>query len=93
MENKELLTKVLDTVKNEISTNAYNTWFKVISLERDSNGKIIIYAANEFASDWIRKNYSAIIHNTVKIQFAEDVDILITSKSDKNSTNSFASFL
>ncbi|WP_158318810.1 DnaA N-terminal domain-containing protein [Robertmurraya kyonggiensis] len=61
MENNKLWYEILESVKSEISPKAYNTWFKNTSLEIKENNSLVIYAANEFASDWVRKNYFTLI--------------------------------
>lgn len=80
MNNDELWRNVTVTIGSEIGQNVVNTWFKNSSIEGDQNNKLIVYVENEFASDWVRHNYSKLIQTHAEKLLDSKVEILITSK-------------
>jgi chromosomal replication initiator protein len=93
MENNTLLIKILEVVQSEISTKAFNTWFKEISLGVNGDNKLTIYVANEFASDWIRKNYYQLLQTTAENLIDNKVELIITSKNNEEASDTIASLL
>jgi chromosomal replication initiation ATPase DnaA len=72
--------KLIVSIESEIGQNAANTWFKGSSIELDQNNKLIVYLENQFASDWVRHNYSKLIQTATEELLDSKVEILITSK-------------
>ena len=65
-EIQELWNEVLETIKKELSPQAYNSWFsqtKVVKL--DGNG-LIISAPGDFCKDWLEKHYTEFIKDVLK---------------------------
>lgn len=93
MRNNKLWEEMLDLIKLEISPNAFNTWFKGTSLEIKEENNLIVYAGNEFASDWIRKNYSKLIKSSAEKILEKEVDLKITSKNDEEASETIGFFL
>jgi chromosomal replication initiation ATPase DnaA len=82
MNNEELWSNIKASIESKIGENATNTWFKSSSIDLDHNNKLIIYLENQFASDWVRHNYSSLIRTTADELLNSNVEILITSKKD-----------
>ncbi|WP_456278809.1 DnaA N-terminal domain-containing protein [Bacillus sp. AK128] len=93
MENNTLLEKILEAVKSDISPKAFNTWFKSTSLEVKGDNNLIIYVANEFASDWVRKNYFKLLQTTAENLLKKKVEVIITSKNNEEASDTIASLL
>lgn len=93
MDNNELLEKVLEVIKLEISKKAFNTWFKDTSLVLRDNETLVIYVANEFASDWVRKHYFNLLHATAKNILNKEVGLIISSKNTEEASSTIASLL
>jgi chromosomal replication initiation ATPase DnaA len=82
MNNEELWNNIKASIESEIGEIAANTWFKSSSMELDQNNKLIVYLENQFASDWVRHNYSKLIQISAEKLLDSRVEILITSKRD-----------
>jgi chromosomal replication initiation ATPase DnaA len=82
MNNEELWSNIKASIESQIGENATNTWFKSSSIELDLNSKLIVYLENQFASDWVRHNYSTLIQTVAEELLDTNVEILITSKKD-----------
>lgn len=93
MENNKLWGEILEEVKLEISPKAFNTWFKSTSIEITENNCLVIYVANEFASDWVRKNYFTLIHTAAKKILEKKVKVIITSKNNEEASDTIASLI
>lgn len=93
MENNKLWGEILEVVKSEISPKAFNTWFKTTSFEIKENNSFIIYVANEFASDWIRKNYFTLIHAAAEKVLEKEVKVIITSKNNLEASDTMVSLI
>ena len=93
MENNKLWREILEVVKSEISPKAFNTWFKSTSIEIKENNSLIICLANEFASDWVRKNYFTLIHTAAEKILEKEVNVIITSKNNEEASDTIASLI
>lgn len=70
---------MLHYIKDEINPNAFNTWFKNTSLKINGDGEITVFAGNDFAADWISKNYNSIIQSAADKAFAKKMQVSIRS--------------
>jgi chromosomal replication initiation ATPase DnaA len=82
MNNEELWSNIKASIESQIGENTTNTWFRSSSIDLDLNNKLIVYLENQFASDWVRHNYSSLIQSTAEELLDSTVEILITSKKD-----------
>jgi chromosomal replication initiator protein len=63
----EIWLKTLDILKNELSTQSYNTWLKGTNLTSINNSTVVINVPNEFVLDWIKSRYYNLIKNTLSL--------------------------
>jgi len=65
---KEFTYKFLSLIKERISEEEFNSWFKSLLIENiDFNNKVItIIAPSNFNSEWLQNNYSELIEKTLK---------------------------
>ena len=84
--NIKLWEEILVEVKSEISEKAFNTWFQNSSLDTTEDS-LFINVANEFAADWVRKNYSMILQSAAEKILNKKIEIIITSKKEEESIN------
>lgn len=81
MKLSNLEEKIISCIQLEISEKAYKTWFKNVSIQNLENHTLIIQADNEFAADWIRKNYSEMIQRIAEELVNHQIELKIISKS------------
>ncbi|MFE7064251.1 DnaA N-terminal domain-containing protein [Sutcliffiella sp. NPDC057660] len=83
MDKLQLWNKVLEIIRKEISEKAFTTWFKNTGIKSLTDDEIVIYATNDFAADWVRKNYSQLIGRSSSAILNKEMKISITSKSSE----------
>lgn len=59
--SKEILSKVLDSLKTKVSEFNYNNWFITSQWSLDDARKVTILVPNKFVRDWIMENYLEVI--------------------------------
>ena len=64
MDNNKLWEKFLGTIRAELSSQAYQTWFESINLLSIENKEITIEVPNRFHYEWLDSKYDALIKNT-----------------------------
>ena len=73
MENKkELWKKILKIVKEELSSQAYNSWFSQTKIIEFSENSLIISATGDFCKDWLEKHYTGFIKDILKMIIGSD---------------------
>ena len=87
----ELMNKVKDFIKEEITTISYNTWIKQLEIYEITNTKIIISTATSFQKDFLDGKYFDLISNAFKYFTNSDKSLEIvaldTIKKVQPSTN------
>ena len=58
--------KCLKYIKNELSDQAYSTWFEGITLTNLSLEELTIQVPNKFHYEWIEEKYRHLIDNAIK---------------------------
>lgn len=61
-----LWNRVLDSLKDEVNTHIYNTWFGPLEPRKLNGENLILEAPDSFIRDWIEENYMSTL--TRKIQ-------------------------
>ncbi|MET3195220.1 DnaA N-terminal domain-containing protein [Gottfriedia sp. OAE603] len=87
MEINTLRSELINDLEMNISSNELNTWFKNIELDLINDNELIIYAENEFASDWIRMKYSNHIQSSIDKILEKNVINKVTIKCSEKVTN------
>ena len=65
-EIEELWNKILETIKKELSPQAYNSWFSKTKVVKFRENELIISAPGDFCKDWLEKHYSDFIKDILK---------------------------
>jgi len=78
MENKkELWNNILKIVKEELSPQAYNSWFSQTKIIEFSENSLIISAPGYFCKDWLEKHYTGFIKDILKMIIGSDDNLKI----------------
>jgi len=65
-EIEELWNKILETIKKELSPQAYNSWFSQTKVVKFDETELIISAPGDFCKDWLEKHYAIFIKDILK---------------------------
>ena len=76
-EIEELWDKILETIKKELSPQAYNSWFSQTKVLKFGENEFIISAPGDFCKDWLEKHYTGFIKNILKKTLGSDDNLKI----------------
>lgn len=76
-ENKEILSRVLESIKTKINGFNYNNWFQHASFSFTNETNVEVIVPNKFVRDWISDNYLELLkfeffkacHNEITLSF------------------------
>ena len=76
-ETEELWNKILETIKEELSPQAYNSWFSQTKVVKFGKNELILSAPGDFCKDWLEKHYAGFIKNILKRTLNSDDNLKI----------------
>ena len=75
MSNQEYWEKFLTLVKEELSGQAYQTWFESINMLSLDKSEITIEVPNRFHYEWLDSKYSILIKHCLKEAFGQKINV------------------
>tara|TARA_Y100000748_G_scaffold302592_1_gene305177 strand:- start:177 stop:1523 length:1347 start_codon:yes stop_codon:yes gene_type:complete len=75
MNNTENWNKFLASIKEELSGQAYQTWFESINMLGIANDEITIEVPNRFHYEWLDSKYSVLIKQSLKKVFNRKLSV------------------
>jgi len=81
-EIKELWSKILEIIKEELNPQAYNSWFSQTKVVKFEDNELIISAPGDFCKEWLEKHYTGFIKDILKRTFGSDDNLIIKFKAD-----------
>ncbi|MGB6370697.1 MAG: chromosomal replication initiator protein DnaA [Atribacterota bacterium] len=76
-EIEELWNKILETIKKELSPQAYNSWFSQTKVVKFGENELIVSAPGDFCKDWLEKHYTGFIKDIFKRTLGLDDNLKI----------------
>ena len=76
-EIEELWSKILETIKEELSPQAYNSWFSQTKVVKFGENELIISVPGDFCKDWLEKHYTAFVKDILKRTLGSDDNLKI----------------
>ncbi len=76
-EIQELWNEILETIKKELSPQAYNSWFSQTKVVKLDGNELIISAPGDFCKDWLEKHYTEFIKEILKRAIGSDDSLKI----------------
>jgi len=76
-ETGELWGKILEIIKEELSPQAYNSWFSQTKVVKFGESELIISAPSVFCKDWLEKHYTGFIKDVLKRTLGSDDNLKI----------------
>ena len=77
----ELWNKILEIIKEKLSSPAYNSWFSQTKVVKFDGNEFIISAPSVFCKDWLEKHYSGFIKDILKGILGSDDNLKIKFKT------------
>jgi len=80
-EIKELWSKILEIIKEELSPQVYNSWFSQTKVVKFEGNELIISAPGDFCKEWLEKHYAGFIKDILKRTLGSDDNLIIKFKA------------
>ena len=58
--------EIIDEIQSQVSTEDFNTWFKGLTFNDESNDQIVLQTENPFATFWLTDNYIGLIQRAIE---------------------------
>lgn len=89
VDKDELLSKLKELLKGEVSTISYDTWFAPLGIDSIKDNHIVFTATSEFQQDFIENKYRSLIFNTLRYITNKEwtFSVIDISKEKKNQKN------
>ena len=89
IEKEELIAKIKELLKPEVTEISYNTWIMPLDIKSIEGNHIVFTANSEFQKDFIENKYKSLIFNTLRFITNRDwtfsvVDVSKVESSDDN---------
>lgn len=89
IEKEELIAKIKELLKPEVTEISYNTWIMPLDIKSIEGNHIVFTANSEFQKDFIENKYKSLIFNTLRFITNRDwtfsvVDVSKEESSDDN---------
>ena len=66
IDKDELLVKIKDTLKGEVSSISYDTWISSLGIKKIENDNIVFTTLSEYQRDFIENRFKDLLFNTLK---------------------------
>ena len=66
IDKDELLVKIKDTLKGEVSSISYDTWISSLGIKTIENDNIVFTTLSEYQRDFIENRFRDLMLNTLK---------------------------
>ena len=66
IDKDELLNKLKDLLKDELSTISYETWILPLEIENIKDNNITFIVKSDFQRDFVENKYKSLIFNTLR---------------------------
>ncbi|MDE6134233.1 MAG: hypothetical protein K2F79_01495, partial [Muribaculaceae bacterium] len=89
MNHQELWAKCCEFIKDNISAQQYDTWFRDISSDRFADGKLVLLVQSSFFVDQLQARFQGVLRAGIKKVYGEGVQLFYkfrTVNSDPEST-------
>ena len=90
IDKDELLVKIKDTLKGEVSSISYDTWISSLGIKSIDENNIVFTTLSEYQRDFIENRFKDLMFNTIKYITNKEYtfSVIDLSKKDKDNEES-----
>ena len=81
-ELNDLLTKAKELLKEETTKISYETWIKVLEIQSEDNGHIVLLTSTDFQKNVVSSKYLDLLTNTFNYLTNKDCTVSIVSREE-----------
>ena len=91
IDKDELLVKIKDTLKGEVSSISYDTWISSLGIKSIDDNNIVFTTLSEYQRDFIENRFKDLLFNTIKYITNKEYtfSVIDLSKKDKDGNELF----
>lgn len=82
---KDIWNKVLDSAKNELKPQTFDTWFKPIEPIELKSNRLGVRVPNQFFKNWIQEHYQNYLETILQTVLSENIELEISVDQQKMS--------
>ena len=86
-EKNELVEKIKEVLKPELTTISYNTWILPLDIRSIDGNHIVFTAISEYQKDFIENKYKSLIFNTLRYITNKDWTYSVIDLSEEEKGN------
>lgn len=87
VDKDELLSKLKELLKNEVSTISFDTWIAPLGIESINDDNIVFTATSDFQKDFIENKFNSLIFNTLRYITNREWTFSVIDISQENSSD------
>lgn len=87
VDKDELLSKLKELLKNEVSTISFDTWIAPLGIESINDDNIVFTATSDFQKDFIENKFNSLIFNTLRYITNREWTFSVIDISQKDSSD------
>ena len=89
VDKDELISKLKELLKDEVSTISYDTWIAPLGIESINDDNIVFTATSDFQKDFIENKFNSLIFNTLRYITNKEwtFSVIDISKENSSETN------
>ena len=87
VDKDELLSKLKELLKNEVSTISFDTWIAPLGIDSINDDNIVFTATSDFQKDFIENKFNSLIFNTLRYITNREWTFSVIDISQKDSSD------
>ena len=84
IDKDELLTKLKELLKEEVSKISYDTWINPLGIRSIENDHIVFTTVSEYQKDFIENKYRSLVFNTLRFITNKDWTFSVIDLSEED---------
>ena len=85
IDKDELLTRLKEELKKEVSTISYDTWISTLGIDSVENDTVVFTVTSEYQQDFIENKFRSLVFNTLKYVTNKELNFSVIDISKENS--------
>ena len=85
IDKDELLTRLKEELKKEVSTISYDTWISTLGIDSIENDTVVFTVTSEYQQDFIENKFRSLVFNTLKYVTNKELNFSVIDISKENS--------
>ena len=85
IDKDELLTRIKEELKKEVSAISYDTWISTLGIKSYENDTVVFTVTSEYQQDFIENRFRSLVFNTLKYITNKELNFSVVDLSNEDS--------